>query len=91
MTTSRFQLVGSLLRPANLGEFKRQIEAREDIKYPFYDDFDGYKETEASLIQKIVAEQKENGLDIVTDGEFGSFNVAPRFSLGLRRYRALHC
>ncbi|CYW97372.1 cobalamin-independent methionine synthase [Streptococcus suis] len=71
MTTSRFQLVGSLLRPANLGEFKRQIEAREDIKYPFYDDFDGYKETEASLIQKIVAEQKENGLDIVTDGEFG--------------------
>lgn len=31
MTTSRFQLVGSLLRPANLGEFKRQIEAREDI------------------------------------------------------------
>lgn len=41
MTTSRFQLVGSLLRPANLGEFKRQIEAREDIKYPFYDDFDG--------------------------------------------------
>ncbi|HFI0700996.1 TPA: cobalamin-independent methionine synthase II family protein [Streptococcus suis] len=71
MTTSRFQLVGSLLRPANLGEFKRQIEARDDIKYPFYDDFDGYKETETSLIQKIVAEQKENGLDIVTDGEFG--------------------
>ncbi|HEL9646682.1 TPA: cobalamin-independent methionine synthase II family protein [Streptococcus suis] len=71
MTTSRFQLVGSLLRPANLGEFKRQIEAHDDIKYPFYDDFDGYKETEASLIQKIVAEQKENGLDIVTDGEFG--------------------
>ncbi len=59
MTTSRFQLVGSLLRPAKLGEFKRQIEAREDIKYPFYDDFDGYKETEASLIQKIVAEQKK--------------------------------
>ncbi|HFI2691997.1 TPA: cobalamin-independent methionine synthase II family protein [Streptococcus suis] len=71
MTTSRFQLVGSLLRPSTLGEFKRQIEARDDIKYPFYDDFDGYKETEASLIQKIVAEQKENGLDIVTDGEFG--------------------
>ncbi|HFR4577128.1 TPA: cobalamin-independent methionine synthase II family protein [Streptococcus suis] len=71
MTQSRFLLVGSLLRPSALGEYKRQIEARDDIKYPFYDAFDGYKETETELIEKIVAEQKENGLDIVTDGEFG--------------------
>ncbi|HFR3701202.1 cobalamin-independent methionine synthase II family protein [Streptococcus suis] len=71
MTQSRFLLVGSLLRPSALGEYKRQIEERDDIKYPFYDAFDGYKETETDLIEKIVAEQKENGLDIVTDGEFG--------------------
>ncbi|NQP18793.1 cobalamin-independent methionine synthase II family protein [Streptococcus suis] len=71
MKQSRFLLVGSLLRPSALGEYKRQIEARDDIKYPFYDAFDGYKETETELIEKIVAEQKENGLDIVTDGEFG--------------------
>ncbi|MGS4785998.1 cobalamin-independent methionine synthase II family protein [Streptococcus sp. P25B114] len=71
MTQSRFLLVGSLLRPSALGEYKRQIEERDDIKYPFYDAFDGYKETETELIEKIVAEQKENGLDIVTDGEFG--------------------
>ncbi|WP_105209438.1 cobalamin-independent methionine synthase II family protein [Streptococcus suis] len=93
MTTSRFQLVGSLLRPANLGEFKRQIEARDDIKYPFYDDFDGYKETETSLIQKIVAEQKENGLDIVTDGEFGRSMWHLDFLWGfegIERYIAKH-
>lgn len=71
MTKSRFQLVGSLLRPADLGTYKRQIEHRDDIQYPFYNDFEGYQETEAKLIQQIVADQKENGLEIVTDGEFG--------------------
>ncbi len=70
MTTSRFQLVGSLLRPANLGEFKRQIEAREDIKYPFYDDLMVTKKLKLHS-SKNCCRTKENGLDIVTDGEFG--------------------
>ena len=34
MAKSRFQLVGSLLRPADLREYKIAIEHRDDIKYP---------------------------------------------------------
>lgn len=69
MTKSRFQLVGSLLRPADLKDYKTQIEHRDDIKYPFYDSFPGYEETERASIKDIIAEQKANGIDIVTDGE----------------------
>ena len=36
MTQSRFQIVGSLLRPATLLAYKDQIEHRDDIQYPFY-------------------------------------------------------
>lgn len=32
---NRFQIVGSLLRPSNLLEYKHQIEHRDDISYPF--------------------------------------------------------
>ena len=46
MTKSRFQLVGSLLRPEELKAYKTQIEHRDDIRYPFYEDLDGYKDTE---------------------------------------------
>lgn len=70
MTHSRFQLVGSLLRPENLLHYKRQIEEREDIAYPFYDDFDGYKTIEQQTTKDIIARQKEEGIDIVTDGEY---------------------
>ena len=45
MAKSRFQLVGSLLRPADLREYKTLIEKRDDIVYPFYDAFDGYQKT----------------------------------------------
>ncbi len=62
MTKARFQLVGSLLRPADLGEYKRKIEHRDDIHYPFYKDFDGYQETELADIKAVIAEQK--ALDI---------------------------
>lgn len=71
MTKSKFQLVGSLLRPANLREYKTEIEHRDDIQYPFYDAFPGYQETETADIKQSVADQKENGIDILTDGEFG--------------------
>ena len=70
MTKSRFQLVGSLLRPEELKAYKTQIEHRDDIRYPFYEDFDGYKDPEEKAIRQIIADQKANGIDIVTDGEY---------------------
>ena len=70
MTTDRFQLVGSLLRPANLLAYKNQIEIRDDIQYPFYNAFEGYQETETSEIKKIVARQLEAGIPVITDGEY---------------------
>ena len=70
MTKSRFQLVGSLLRPEELKAYKTQIEHRDDIRYPFYEDFDGYKDTEEKAIRQIIADQKANGIEIVTDGEY---------------------
>lgn len=71
MTTDRFQLVGSLLRPQDLLAYKVKIEHREDIQYPFYEDFEGYQETEATAIKNIVNRQIEQGLDVLTDGEHG--------------------
>lgn len=38
---NRFQIVGSLLRPAELLEYKQQIEHRDDIQYPFTRTFRG--------------------------------------------------
>ena len=66
----KFNLVGSLLRPENLLEYKRKIEIREDINYPFYEDFPGYQEVESDAIKQIVLEQVEHGVDVVSDGEF---------------------
>ena len=48
MTKSKFQLVGSLLRPADLRKYKDEIEHRDDIQYPFYDALPGYQETETA-------------------------------------------
>lgn len=70
MTQSRFQIVGSLLRPASLLTYKDQIEHRDDIQYPFYTDFDGYQAEETRAIQQVVAEEKAHGLDVITDGEY---------------------
>ena len=71
MTTDKFQLVGSLLRPKDLLTFKHQIEHRDDIHYPFYDALPGYQTTETASIAKIIADQKEHGLTVITDGEHG--------------------
>lgn len=93
MTHSRFQLVGSLLRPADLLDIKRQIEEREDIQYPFYDAFPDYQDLEKQTIAAIVAEQKANGVDIVTDGEFSKSMWHLDFAWGLKgveRYIAEH-
>ncbi|WP_313628212.1 cobalamin-independent methionine synthase II family protein [Enterococcus italicus] len=68
--TDRFQLVGSLLRSNDLLTYKKQIEQREDIRYPFYDSFPGYKETEEAAIKKVIEEQKNQGITVLTDGEY---------------------
>ncbi|MGT2906328.1 cobalamin-independent methionine synthase II family protein [Streptococcus dentiloxodontae] len=93
MTKSKFQLVGSLLRPADLRKYKDEIEHRDDISYPFYDALAGYHETETADIKQIVADQKENGIDVLTDGEFGRSMWHLDFVWGLKgieRYIADH-
>ncbi|MBM7636442.1 cobalamin-independent methionine synthase II family protein [Streptococcus saliviloxodontae] len=93
MTTSKFQLVGSLLRPADLRDYKTQIEHRDDIQYPFYDNFDGYQAIETADIKQVIAEQKENGIDILTDGEYSKSMWHLDFVWGLKgieRYIAEH-
>lgn len=70
MEKSKFQLVGSLLRPQNLLDYKSQIEERDDITYPFYDAFDGYKETESKAITQVIQEQLAHHIDVLTDGEY---------------------
>ncbi|MBM7642623.1 cobalamin-independent methionine synthase II family protein [Streptococcus loxodontisalivarius] len=93
MTKSKFQLVGSLLRPADLRDYKTQIEHRDDIQYPFYDSFEGYQATETADIKQVIAEQKENGIDILTDGEYSKSMWHLDFVWGLKgieRYIADH-
>lgn len=68
--TKRFLTVGSLLRDEDLLKYKREIEKRDDITYPFYDDLDGYKECEDKAIANVVEEQIETGLAEITDGEY---------------------
>ncbi|WP_296128186.1 5-methyltetrahydropteroyltriglutamate--homocysteine methyltransferase [uncultured Anaerococcus sp.] len=68
--SERFLIVGSLLRNEELLKYKREIEKRDDISYPFYDDFEGYKECEDKAVEKVVEKQIEAGLTEVTDGEY---------------------
>ena len=93
MTKSKFQLVGSLLRSTDLRKYKDEIEHRDDIQYPFYDALPGYQETETAYIKQIVSDQKANGIDILTDGEFGRSMWHLDFVWGLKgieRYIAEH-
>lgn len=70
MTSKRFLTVGSFLRPADLLTYKTKIEHRDDITYPFYDDFEGYQEAEEKAVKQIIQEQVDAGLPEITDGEF---------------------
>ncbi len=70
MTKTRFQIVGSLLRPTDLLDYKTQIEKRDDIQYPFYNDLPGYQNVESADVTKIIAQEKAHGLDVLTDGEY---------------------
>ena len=93
MTQSKFQLVGSLLRPADLLNYKNKIEHRDDIQYPFYDSFPGYREIETAEIKKVIADEKANGIDILTDGEYSKSMWHLDFIWGLKgieRYIADH-
>ncbi len=93
MTQSRFQLVGSLLRPDNLRKYKTDIEHRDDITYPFYDNFPGYQDTERASIKEIIANQKANGIAILTDGEYSKSMWHLDFIWGfkgIKRYIADH-
>ncbi|WP_394023615.1 5-methyltetrahydropteroyltriglutamate--homocysteine methyltransferase [Anaerococcus martiniensis] len=68
--SERFLTVGSLLREEELLKFKNEIEHRDDITYPFYDDIDCYKETEDKAVKNIVDAQIDHGLPQITDGEY---------------------
>lgn len=68
--SERFLTVGSLLREEELLKFKNEIEHRDDITYPFYDDIDGYKETEDKAVKNIVDAQIDHGIPQITDGEY---------------------
>lgn len=68
--SERFQIVGSLLRPQGLLDYKEKIEHRDDITYPFYADFSGYEACEAEAIKAVVQKQIDHGLTVISDGEF---------------------
>jgi len=68
--SKKFDIVGSLLRPAQLLTYKRKIEKREDITYPFYQDFEGYETVEHQAISDVVKKQIDAELAVISDGEF---------------------
>ncbi len=91
--SKRFQIVGSLLRPADLLAYKRKIESRDDIRYPFYDAFPGYKACEAQATQAVVQQEKAHGITVLTDGEYSKSMWHLDFVWGLGgidRYIAEH-
>jgi methionine synthase II (cobalamin-independent) len=91
--SKRFQTVGSLLRPEKLLGYKRRIERRDDITYPFYADFPGYEECEYEATKDVVDKQIQHGLAVITDGEFSKSMWHLDFVWGLdgvSRYIADH-
>lgn len=85
--TKRFLTVGSLLRPATLLEYKTKIEHRDDIAYPFYNDFDGYKEEEDQAVEAVVKQQVDLQIPELTDGEFSKSLWHLDFVWGLKGIR----
>ncbi|MDR2176650.1 MAG: cobalamin-independent methionine synthase II family protein [Treponema sp.] len=91
--SERFQIVGSLLRPEALLKYKTQIEHRDDITYPFYGNFEGYKECEIAATKDVVQKEIQHGLTIITDGEYSKSLWHLDFVWGLKgvtRYIAEH-
>lgn len=69
-TSKRFLTVGSLLRPEALLKYKTEIEHRDDIQYPFYDDIDNYKLVEDEAVKTIVEKELAHDFPEITDGEY---------------------
>jgi len=91
--SKRFQTVGSLLRPKALLNYKNQIKHRDDITYPFYNNFEGYEECEFEATKDVVKKQIQHGLTIITDGEYSKSMWHLDFVWGLKgisRYIAEH-
>ncbi|MCL1989558.1 MAG: 5-methyltetrahydropteroyltriglutamate--homocysteine methyltransferase [Defluviitaleaceae bacterium] len=87
--SKRFDIVGSFLRPERLLAFKREIESRDDITYPFYRDLPGYKAMETKAIEQVINKQIDLGLPVISDGEFSKSLWHLDFVWGLggvRRY-----
>ena len=57
--------VGSLIRPDELVEYIRPLQAGQ----PY--DADAYRSCLASSVENITREQSEHGIDVISDGEFG--------------------
>lgn len=85
--TTRFLTVGSLLRPEELLAYKTQIEHRDDIQYPFYQDFSGYKETEDQAVAGVIDQQVQLDFPEITDGEFSKSLWHLDFVWGLKGVR----
>ena len=68
--SERFLTVGSLLREEELLKYKKEIEHRDDITYPFYDDIEGYKQAEDKAVKNVVDAQIKHSLPQITDGEY---------------------
>jgi methionine synthase II (cobalamin-independent) len=68
--SKRFLTVGSLLRPEKLLAYKRTIESRDDITYPFYNDLEGYEQTEIEATIDVIAKQVAHNFPVITDGEY---------------------
>jgi methionine synthase II (cobalamin-independent) len=82
-----------LLRPEALLAYKRQIENRDNITYPFYDDFAEYEACEAQATETVVAKEIAYNLPIITDGEYSKSLWHLDFVWGLQgisRYIAKH-
>lgn len=91
--SKKFQTVGSLLRPRKLLQFKEKIERRDDVSYPFYDDFEGYEETEVEATREVIQKQIDHSISVLTDGEFSRSLWHTDFVWGLEgteRYIADH-
>ncbi|MCJ1974043.1 cobalamin-independent methionine synthase II family protein [Lactococcus piscium] len=85
--SEKFQIVGSLLRPKGLLDYKNQIQVRDDITYPFYEDFEGYQATETQAIQEVIKKQIDHHISIVSDGEFSKSLWHLDFVWGLKGVR----
>ena len=91
--SKKFQTVGSLLRPESLLAFKHKIEQRDDITYPFYNDFEGYEACETAATAEVVNKQIQHGITVLTDGEYTKSMWHLDFVWGLQgvqRYIADH-